>query len=447
MPKSANKSKVLVLGAGSVAPPVIHYLLKQPELEVILADQYLGRAESLIGGHTNGKAIHLDIQRDKGLQAAVSDADIVISLLPYTFHARIGEVCLKYRKNLITASYVNTDIKGMDKDAKAAGLLFLNEIGLDPGLDHMEAKRIIDRVKQNGGLVNTFISFCGGLPAPEANDNPFGYKFSWSPRGVLLAGKNAADYLWEGRKLHIPANRLFKKTMRIPVEDIGELEGYPNRNSLLYIGLYDIPEVQTMIRGTLRYRGWSEFMDLAQSCGLLREDQMDWMGASRRDFLRRVAGIDAADNIRSAMADEYNIPADSIFIRCLDYLDLFSDKPMPVRKGAPLDIMVQLMESKLGYEEDERDMVALRHSFIVAYPDDSGENITSTLIDYGTPGGDSAMARTVGLPVAAAAKLILRGDIRKTGVHIPVTPDIYHPLLKEMEQEGISFKENIEKIT
>jgi len=188
-------------------------------------------------------------------------------------------------------------------------------------------------------------------------------------------------------------------------------------------------------------------MDLAQSCGLLREDQMDWMGASRRDFLRRVAGIDAADNIRSAMADEYNIPADSIFIRCLDYLDLFSDKPMPVRKGAPLDIMVQLMESKLGYEEDERDMVALRHSFIVAYPDDSGENITSTLIDYGTPGGDSAMARTVGLPVAAAAKLILRGDIRKTGVHIPVTPDIYHPLLKEMEQEGISFKENIEKIT
>ncbi len=447
MTKSQNKHEVLVLGAGSVAPPVIDYFLKEPGIEVILADQYRTRADKLIEGHPSGKAVCLDIQEDKDLQAAVSSADIVISLLPYTFHSRIAAACLTHKKNLLTASYVSEELKSLDREVKEAGLFFLNEIGLDPGLDHMEAKRIIDRVQKNEGEVEAFLSFCGGLPAPDANDNPFGYKFSWSPRGVLLAGKNNADYLLDGRKMHIPANRLFKQTMRIPVENIGELEGYPNRNSLSYINLYGIPNVKTMLRGTLRYPGWCEFMDLAQSSGLLNENEMDWVGFSHQEFLRLVTGIGAAGDIRAAIASEFNIKPDSFFIHCLEYLDLFSKKTLPLRKGSPLDIMVHLMEDKLKYKARERDMITLKHSFSVSYPDGSREKITSTLLDFGIPGGSTAMARTVGLPVAAAAKLILEGSIRKTGVHIPVTPDIYLPLLKEMEQEGISFKEKIEQLT
>jgi saccharopine dehydrogenase (NADP+, L-glutamate forming) len=445
MTNSKNNQKILVLGAGLVAPPVIDYLLKQPGFEVLLADQYAARAERLIQGHPSGKAVGLDIQKDKDLRAAVSAADIVISLVPYTFHSRIAQACLVHKKNLLTASYVSEEMKSMDKQVRKAGLLFLNEMGLDPGLDHMEAKRIIDRVQKNNGEVEEFISFCGGLPAPDANDNPFGYKFSWSPRGVLLAGKNPADYLWNGRKTHIPADRLFKQPMKIPVENVAELEGYPNRNSLTYIHLYNIPAVKTMLRGTLRYPGWCDFMDLAQSAGLLCEDEMDWVGFSHQDFLRRVTGIGPSRDIRTAITAEFDLKPDAVFIRCLDHLDLFSETPLPLGKGSPLEILIHLMEAKLAYKEGERDMVTMKHSFSVSYRDGSGEKISSTLLDFGVPGGSSAMARTVGLPIASAAKLILDGSIRKTGVHIPVTPDIYQPLLEEMKQEGISFQEKVEQ--
>ncbi|MFO7866532.1 MAG: saccharopine dehydrogenase C-terminal domain-containing protein [Candidatus Aminicenantes bacterium] len=445
MKKSGKPYKVLVLGAGSVAPPVIDYLLKQSGFELILADQYSARAEKLIKDHPSGIAVGLDIHQDKPLQAAVSSADIVISLLPYVFHSRIADACLKNKKNLITASYVSEELKSLDKQVRDSGLLFLNEIGLDPGLDHMEAKRIIDRAGKNNGDVLEFISYCGGLPAPEANNNPFGYKFSWSPRGVLLAGKNPADYLQDGRKIHVPARRLFKSTSRIPVENIGELEGYPNRNSLSYIDLYGTRKVKTMLRGTLRYPGWCEFMDMAQSTGLLREEEMDWFGFSCRDFVRRVSGNRESGDIRAELASTYELDSDSTFIQCLDFLELFSEKPLPLRKGSPLDVMVHLMEAKLRYKPNERDMVILKHSFSVSYPDGTGENITSTLLDFGIPGGHSAMARTVGLPVGAAAKLVLEGSIQKTGVHIPVTPDIYQPILLEMKREGISFQETVKK--
>lgn len=445
MKKSVRPYKILVLGAGSVAPPVIDYLLKQSGFELILADQYSARAEKLIKDHPSGIAVGLDIHQDKPLQAAVSSADMVISLLPYVFHSRIADACLKHKKNLITASYVSEELKSLDKQVRDSGLLFLNEIGLDPGLDHMEAKRIIDRAGEKNGDVLEFISYCGGLPAPEANNNPFGYKFSWSPRGVLLAGKNAADYLQDGRKIHVPAQRLFKSTARIPVENIGELEGYPNRNSLSYIDLYGTGKVKTMLRGTLRYPGWCEFMDMAQAAGLLREDEMDWFGFSCRDFVRRVSGSRESGDIRAELASAYELDSDSTFIQCLDFLELFSEKPLPLRKGSPLDVMVHLMEKKLRYKPNERDMVVLKHSFSISYPDGTGENITSTLLDFGIPGGHSAMARTVGLPVGAAAKLVLEGSIQKTGVHIPVTPDIYQPILLEMSREGISFQETAEK--
>ena len=439
-------TKVLILGAGSVAPPVVDYLCKQSDYEVILADQYSSRAEKLIKGKPKGKALGLDIQKDSALQAAVSETDITISLIPYTFHSRVAAACLKHKKNLITASYVGDEMKNMDKQVKNLGLLFLNEMGLDPGLDHMEAKRIIDRVKEKGGEVEEFISYCGGLPAPEANDNPFGYKFSWSPRGVLLAGKNPADYLWGGRKIHIPASRLFKKPSRIQIEAIGELEGYPNRNSLSYIDLYNIQSTRSMLRGTLRWPGWCEFMDTAQSAGLFQEDEADWVGFSLKDFLRRTTGSSSTAELKAELIKEYECEPDGVFIRCLEWLELFTDKPVPLRKGSPLDVMVTLMEDKLKYGHNERDMVVLKHTFLVSYGNENQETITSTLLDFGDPGGNTAMARTVGLPVAAAAKLVLEGGIQRTGVHIPVSPDIYQPVLEEMMQEGISFQEDVSPV-
>ncbi|MGQ9673348.1 MAG: saccharopine dehydrogenase C-terminal domain-containing protein [Candidatus Aminicenantales bacterium] len=438
--------KVLILGAGLVARPLVRYLLDQPDLQVEVASRTVSKAEKLIEDHPRGVAKELNLKNEDDVKREVAAADLVISMVPYAFHPRVAEFCIAHKKPMVTTSYVSEPMKKLDGEARKAGVLILNELGLDPGIDHMEAMRVINEVKGNGGEIQSFISFCGGLPAPEANTNPFGYKFSWSPVGVLLAGKNSAHYLLNGKEVFIPSENLFDNYHFISIEGLGVFEAYPNRNSLPYIELYGIPETKTMLRGTLRNVGWCETIKKMVQLGLLDQTEKDWKGLTYQDFLRSLIGSPVEKNLRQAVCDYLRLDPGLAIIRRLEWLGLLSDEPLPVEKGSALDIVAARMVEKLQYGEGERDMIVLQHEFVARYPGSQGEKIISTLVDFGIPGGDSSMARTVGLPAAIGTKLILEGKIKEKGVHIPVLPEIYLPILAELQAMGIAFKEKRERL-
>jgi saccharopine dehydrogenase (NADP+, L-glutamate forming)/spermidine synthase len=438
-----NQKNVLILGAGMVAPPVVKYFLKKTDYRIVVADQIYSKAEKLAGNSERTEALKLDINEVKKVDGEISQADAVISLLPYTFHPVVAEYCIKQRKHLITASYVSDSMRKLDERAKAAGIILLNEIGLDPGIDHMEAMRIIHKIKDEGGQIDSFISFCGGLPAPEANTNPLGYKFSWSPLGVLLAGKNQAIYLKNGRNVKVAPEDLFKNPVKINIEGIGELDGYPNRNSLPYIDIYGIQSATTMLRGTLRYKGWCAFIQAAVEIGLLEEESKNWKGFSYESMIRELIQDTGNADIKTALSDFLYLDIDSDVIKTFEWLGLFQKKPLPLESGSALDILTKNLQAKIQYKKGERDMIILQHLFHAKYPDGRGKKITSYLIDFGIPDGDTSMARTVGLPLAIGARLVLEEKIKEIGIQIPVIPQIYRPVLKELNELGIGFKETI----
>lgn len=437
--------KVLILGAGLVARPLVRYLLDQPDYQVEVASRTVGKAVKLIDGHPRGVAKELNLKSEEGLKNEVAAADLVISMVPYAFHPKVAEFCIGFKKQMVTTSYVSDAMKKLDQDARKAGVLILNELGLDPGIDHMEAMRIIHEIHDKGGQLHSFISFCGGLPAPEANTNPFGYKFSWSPTGVLLAGKNSAQYLQDGREVFIPAEKLFESYSLRTIEGLGVFEGYPNRNSLPYIELYGVPETKTMLRGTLRNLGWCETVRTMVRLGLLDQEEKDWSGLTFAGLMRKLLDT-RADDLKLEISERLGIPSGLAIHRRLEWLGLFSEEAVPLQKGSVLDIIGARMTDKLAYAPDERDMIVLQHEFIASSPGSGKERIISTLIDFGIPGGDSSMARTVGLPAAIGTKLILEGKIKETGVHIPVGPAIYQPILAELRGLGIAFKEKRESL-
>jgi saccharopine dehydrogenase (NADP+, L-glutamate forming)/spermidine synthase len=438
--------KVLILGAGLVAKPLVRYLLDQPDFKVEVASRTVSKAIKLVDNHPDGTAKELNLKNEEGLRDEVANADLVLSMVPYAFHPKVAKYCIDFRKQMVTTSYVSEIMKNLNDEAKKAGILILNEVGLDPGIDHMEAMRIIHEVEEKGGEIISFTSYCGGLPAPEANTNPFGYKFSWSPIGVLLAGKNSAQYQEDGQQRFIPSESLFEDFKIVPIEGLGDFEGYPNRNSLPYIDLYKIGSTRTMLRGTLRNLGWCKTMKSIVDLGLLDEEEKDWTGMTYAGFLRNLLDESAEPDLMKALASKMGVEENSDVIQRLEWLGLLEEKPLPVEKGTALDILGALMLEKLQYEKGERDMIVLEHTFVASYPDGKKEKITSTLVDYGIPGGDSSMARTVGLPAAIGTKLILEGKIQEVGVHIPITPAIYVPILEELKGMGIAFSEKKEWI-
>ncbi|MFQ6069690.1 MAG: saccharopine dehydrogenase C-terminal domain-containing protein [Candidatus Aminicenantales bacterium] len=438
--------KVLILGAGLVARPLVRYLLEQPDFEVEVASRTVSKAVNLINNHPQGRAKELNLKNEEALRKEIREADLVVSMVPYSFHPRVAEYCIACGKHMVTTSYVSDAMRALDSEARREGVLILNEIGLDPGIDHMEAMRIIHGINKKGGEVESFTSFCGGLPAPEANNNPFGYKFSWSPIGVLMAGKNSAEYLREGKEVYIPSERLFDSCWPLSIEGLGEFEAYPNRNSLPYIDTYGIQNTKTMIRGTIRNKGWCRTMKAIRSLGLLDEEPEEWTDFTCERFLRHVMKNPPERDLRKAMCLSLGVEENSDVIRNIEWLDLLSGEPLPLERGSALEVLAEIMRRKMKYEEGERDMIILQHEFVALYPDGKKEKITSSLVDFGIPGGDSSMARTVGLPAAIGSRLILEEKIKETGVYIPVLPEIYEPILRELKEEGISFKEKRETL-
>ncbi len=438
-------SKVLILGAGLVARPLVRYLLGH-DFEVVVASRTVSKAVKLVDNHPMGTAKELNLKDEESLKKEVLKADLVISMVPYAFHTTVARYCIEYKKNMVTTSYVSEAMTNLNDAAKNAGILILNELGLDPGIDHMEAMRIIHEVKNAGGEISSFISYCGGLPAPEANTNPYGYKFSWSPIGVLLAGKNPAEYKKDGEKVSISSEDLFLNSVNIHIMGLGDFEGYPNRNSLPYIDLYGIQSTKSILRGTLRNIGWCATLKKIVDLHLLDQEERDWTGFTYASFLRKLMIDPIEQNLRRALGQYLNIDENSEIIDRLEWLGLLEDSPLSRTQASPLDIIGDKMLEKLQYEEGERDMIILQHTFEDVYPDGKKERIMSTLIDFGIPNGDSSMSRTVGLPPAIGTRLILEGKINLTGVHIPVIPEIYMPILAELKEIGIEFKENREII-
>jgi len=436
--------KVLCLGAGLVARPYIQYL-SDNGFYVIVASRTKSKAERLIKGCKNTEAIAFDIANDDILlEELVKKADLVCSLLPYTFHVKAAKVAIRHKTHFCTTSYISDEMKALEDDANKAGVLLLNECGVDPGIDHMSAMKIIDEVHNNNGKIESFTSFTGGLPAPDANNNPFGYKLSWSPRGVLLAGRNDAHFLRDGKEIRIPGPELFENYELIEVPSMGTFEGYPNRDSLSYIDIYNIQETKTMLRGTYRNVGWCDTLDKIADLGLLDIEERSLEGMTYADLMRELTSTDSSD-LKSAVANFCKIEPSNPIISRLEWLGLFEDKQIPANTNTILDALCSLFEDKMQYAPGERDMIVMHHEFIAVYPDKK-QKITSTLIDYGIPNGDSSMSRTVALPVAIASKMILDGKITLTGVHRPIIPEIYEPILKELEKLDIKMDEKISNL-
>jgi saccharopine dehydrogenase-like NADP-dependent oxidoreductase len=435
--------QVLVLGAGLVTKPLVRYLLDKG-YELLMATRTVSKAEKMIAGHPNGKAITLNLKDEGALASMIKDCDLAVSLVPFSFHPVVAKHCIANRKQMVTTSYVSEEMQALDGEAKAAGVTVLNEIGVDPGIDHMSAMRIIDDVRSRGGRIVAFKSYCGGLPAPEAYDNPFGYKFSWAPRGVLLASRNNARYLLGGRKVEVPSDRLFRDMHVLQVEGQGDYEAYPNRDSLGYIDVYGLGGIQTMYRGTLRNMGWCDTLYNFGRLGLLSLDEVDVGGKTYAEFMRGLIGCGPGDDLRAATAKKLGIPPDALPAWNLHWLGLFSDRKFTVDRISPLDALGELMFEKLAYKPGERDMIVLFHDFRAEFPDGKRERIISRMIDFGIPDGDSSMSRTVSLPAAIGAHMILTGKITATGVLRPVTADVYNPVLDELATLKIACHESTE---
>ena len=313
--------KVLLLGAGMVAKPLADFLLEN-NIQLKIASRTVEKAEKLINGRKNGSAVSWTVEDMSSLDKMVSEHDLTVSLLPYAYHVTVAKLCIKHKKNMVTTSYVSEEMKALDADVKKAGIIILNEIGVDPGFDHMTAMRIIDKVQSEGGKIKEFYSLCGALAAPEETDNPFKYKFSWSPKGVIMAGNNGAKFLKNGEVVEIPTENLFKNPMQIDFPEVGKMEVYPNRDSLEYIDTYKLPNVETMFRGTFRYPNWCEIMDALKALGLTSYEERSFEKKTYRKIMAHQLELYPA-NIKEKTAERLNLKLDSPAIVAMEWLGLF----------------------------------------------------------------------------------------------------------------------------
>ena len=432
--------KVLILGAGMVVKPIVTFLLEK-DYKVTVASRTKSKADAMIKGHPNGTAVGWTTDDEATLEHMIRTHDLTVSLLPYAFHVKVANLCIKHQKNMVTTSYVKPEMEALDAKAKEAGIIILNEIGLDPGIDHMSAMRIIDHVHDKEGRIEEFYSLCGALPAPENADNPFKYKFSWSPKGVVMAGNNDGKYIKHGKEVYVPTENLFKDVFDVEFPDVGTLQVYPNRDSVQYIDIYNIPEAKTMFRGTFRFPGWCDALDAMKGLKLITYEKIDLKGKTFADMTATLIGASNSENIRVKAAQFLGLEPENRALDTLDWLGIFDQKPMGRDKDSPFEVVSDMMLEKMALPEDERDMVVMMHVFLASYPDGSNEVIKSRLLDFGSPSTDTSVARTVALPAAIAVQMILEGKITIKGVYRPVLPDIYNPVLDALETIGIKMVE------
>jgi saccharopine dehydrogenase-like NADP-dependent oxidoreductase len=438
---------ILVAGAGKSSNYLIQYLISnapQQKWNIIIADGDPKAIAEKIKDSKHAKAAPIDITNPAERQPLVKAADIVISLMPPTLHIHLAKDCLEFKKNLITSSYISDEIKAMDKEVKEAGLMFMCEMGLDPGIDHMTANKIIHSIHRVAGSIYSFKSYCGGLIAPESDDNPWHYKFSWNPKNVITAGFGGARYLSNGKEVEIPYEKIFDNNKKIKVESLGNLAYYPNRDSIKYLESYDIPDIKTFIRATLRYpsfcAGWEALIKLGltdQSDSFIKD------GQTMASWLMAKTGCTSEAQLIQAVAAKVGVTSDSKVVGMLQWLGLFSNQQLNNGMQCSGDILLDVLLDKWAMKPGDKDMVVMQHDFEYLHKGEKN-SLVSTMVIKGETRELSAMAKTVGLPMGILGKMVLNKKIKyPIGVHIPNMPSVYKPVLTELAHYGISFTEEV----
>jgi len=439
--------KILVIGAGLSSSYLIKYLLdhsKEQQWNITIADSDRSIAEEKVAGHSNGKAIEININDESKRKDLIQNHDLIISMLPASMHIQIAKDCLLFKRHLITASYISPEMHLLNTDAYKSGLLFLNECGLDPGIDHLSAMKIISQIKQMGGNIKSFKSFCGGLVSPEFDDNPWNYKFTWNPRNVILAGQATARYLENGELKFIPPSRIFSQTENLSIAGYGDFECYANRDSLSYIQPYGIGNATTVLRGTLRRKGYSKNWNQLIKLGLTDDTFLIHHAdkLSYREFVSAFTPGHEIANLENRVCDFLDIRIDSDTFIKLKWLGLFSDEKITLNEASPAQILQNLLQQKWKLQSGELDMIVMQHQ--LTFESDNGlKHITSSLVVKGEDQTLTAMAKTVGLPMAIAAKLLLGNQIKARGVIMPITKEFYEPILNELKNYGVGFIESV----
>ncbi|MCW3101711.1 MAG: saccharopine dehydrogenase [Bacteroidetes bacterium] len=436
---------ILVIGAGRSSSSLIKYLLDNSDKEgwsVTVADVSLEAVMQKTQGHPNSRAIEFDINNEQQRAEEISYADLVISMLPAFMHMNVASDCLRFKKHLATASYVSKEMADMHVAAQEAGIVLLNETGLDPGIDHASAMKVIDEIYEKKGQITLFKSYCGGLVAPESNTNPWGYKFSWNPRNVILAGQGTAQYIEKGQYKYIPYNRLFTQIDTIDIDGLGKFDAYANRDSLSYRHLYRIDNIPTMLRGTLRMpgycRAWNVFVKLGLTDDTYKIEASDKLTYPELLDAYLPEGTQSTkEKLRNFMGKEM----DEEIMAKIEWLGVFEPVQIGIPNASPAQILQHLLEEKWKLEEHDKDMIVMQHQFTYTTAEKKTKTILSSLVVQGEDQVHTAMAKTVGLPLAITAKLILQGKILARGVVIPTSKEIYIPLLEELETLGVRFEE------
>lgn len=399
-------------------------------------------AKKKTNGHPRSSTFTFDINKKEALTEKIKNADVVLSFLPARFHPIVANMCVAQKTHMVTASYVSKEMMALDSAAKDAGIAMLNELGVDPGIDHMSAMHVVDSIREKGGVLESFYSCTGGLLAPESDSNPWDYKFTWNPRNVVLAGQGTATFIRDGRYKYIPYTKLFDRLIYTSVPGVGDFEIYPNRDSLKYRETYNLKDIPTMYRGTMRRKGYSEAWNVFVQLGMTDDTvlvenagNMTW-----REFTNMFLRYDPVAPVEEKLCKYLDLEPDGEIMRKLKWIGIFEDKPLGCSCSTPAQILQKLLEEKWAFEENDKDMIVMQHRFIYCLNGKKKE-ITSSMVVIGRDHTHTAMSITVGTPVAIATRLLLNGTINVTGVHVPVTKELYEPIMEELETHGIRFIE------
>jgi len=437
---------IFLIGAGRSATTLIHYLLRHAAAgnwHLTVGDISLETAQRKVSDHPNGSAIAFDVFNAEQRRSEVAKADIVISMLPAHLHIEVARDCVEFGKHLTTASYISKEMRQLHEAAVAKGLTLLNEVGLDPGIDHLSAMHLLDGIRAQGAHIEHFESFCGGLVAPESDDNPWNYKFTWNPRNVVLAGQGGAvKFLHNGKFKYIPYHKVFRRTETIAIEGFGKFEGYANRDSLSYREAYGLQDVRTIYRGTLRRpgfsRAWNAFVELGATDDSYILEGSEHM--THRDFINSFLAYSVRDSVELKVAHYLKLDQDDDLMAKLEWLGIFSHEPVGLKDATPAQILQSILEKKWAMRPTDKDMIVMWHK--VGYLHNGQKTVTeASMVVIGDDPENTAMAKTVGLPLAIATRMILEGRITERGVLLPISANIYRPVLEELATNGLSFTE------
>lgn len=436
---------ILILGAGRSSSSLIKAVMadaRQNDWTVTVGDMNLELAQTKVAGQASAKAVFFDIFDEEKSRESIKGADLVISMVPASFHIHVARICAEYGVSLLTASYLSPEISELATKFEENNALCVMEMGLDPGIDHMSAMKVLDSIKEEGHELTSFETFTGGLIAPTQEDNPWKYKFTWNPRNVVLAGQGNVKFIQEGRYKYIPYHRLFSRTEVIHIPGHGYFEGYANRDSLIYLDSYKLQGIKTLYRGTLRRPGyckaWNTFVQLGAT-----DDTYEMEGVkdmTHRQFINSFLQYNPNDSVELKLAHYLNIGLESEIMYALKWLDIFEEIPVGLEQGTPAQILEHILKKKWTIKDDDKDMIVMWHKFDFL---DKGKprQIQSHMVVFGENKVDTGMSKTVGLPLAITAKLYLQGKIDLKGVHIPTKKALYEPVLAELENLGFEFQE------